>query len=143
MIIGIGTDLCDIRRIEKTIEKFGARFIDRVFTQTEQAYCEPKSARASAYAKRFAAKEAVAKAISAARTGHLGWRDVEVMNDPSGRPVIHLHGSAQARLMGLTPANMSGFVHISLTDDYPYAQAFAICEAIPNDSQHQQGKKIT
>jgi len=135
LILGIGTDLCDIRRIDKTIEKFGERFIARVFTKGERAYCDPKSARSSAYAKRFAAKEAVAKAISGENTGHLRWRDVEVLNDPSGRPVIKLHAQAQSRLKSLVPDGMSGHVHISLTDDYPYAQAFAICEARPNELQ--------
>lgn len=135
MILGIGTDICDIRRISKTIEKFGNRFIFRVFTERECAYCDPKSARASAYAKRFAAKEAVAKAISGAKTGHLRWRDVEVLNDPSGRPIVKLHGEAKARLHNLTPKGMLGHVHLSLTDDYPYAQAFAICEARTHDSQ--------
>jgi len=135
LILGIGTDLCDIRRIDRTIEKFGERFINRVFTDSERSYCDPKSARSSAYAKRFAAKEAVAKAISGVKTGHLRWRDVEVINDPSGRPVIKLHAHAQQRLRSLTPRGMKGHIHLSLTDDYPYAQAFAICEAIPHDSQ--------
>ncbi|WP_371398277.1 holo-ACP synthase [Fretibacter rubidus] len=129
MIIGIGTDLCDIRRIEKNIERHGARFIDRVFTTGEQAYCEPKSGKASYYAKRFAAKEAVAKALAGPRTGHLTWKDVEVANDPSGRPTIRLHRGATDRLKSLTPVGQLARLHISLTDDYPYAQAFAICEA--------------
>lgn len=142
MIIGIGTDLCDIRRIENTIEKFGMRFIDRVFTKKEQNYCGPISASTSAYAKRFAAKEAVAKAISGANTGHLRWRDVEVINNPSGRPTIRLHGAARTRLKSIIPESMTGLIHISLTDDYPYAQAFAICEALPDDSSHKlEGKK--
>lgn len=129
MIIGIGTDLCDIRRIEKTIEKHGARFTRRVFTEAERAYCEPKSGKASYYAKRFAAKEAVAKAISGANTGHLRWQDVEVGKDPSGRPTIILHAEAQDRLDRLLPKGHIGALHISLTDDYPYAQAFVVCEA--------------
>lgn len=130
MIIGIGTDLCDIRRIERTIEKFGDRFLNRVFTQDERAYCDTKSASGSAYAKRFTAKEAAAKAMSGAKTGHLRWRDVEIINDPSGRPVITLHAQAKARLESLTPKGMTAHIHLSLTDDYPYAQAFVICEAI-------------
>lgn len=135
MIVGIGTDLCDIRRIEKTIEKFGERFTARVFTKAERAYCEPLSARASAYAKRWAAKEAVAKAISTSQSGHLQWRDVEVLKEPSGRPIIKLHGSAKSRLKDILPSGTSGQIHISLTDDYPYAQAFAICEALTDDSR--------
>lgn len=129
MIVGIGTDLCDIRRIEKTIEKFGQRFITRVFTEVEQEYCNQKSARSSAYAKRFAAKEAAAKALSGKATGHLKWRDVEVVNDPSGRPRFVLYGSAKSRLKSLTPQGQASQLHLSLSDDYPYAQAYVICEA--------------
>lgn len=106
-----------------------------MFTITERHYCDLVSARASAYAKRFAAKEAVAKAISGSNTGHLKWRDVEVLKEASGRPTINLHGLAITRLKSLMPDGMTGRVHISLTDDYPYAQAFAICEALPRDSQ--------
>jgi len=131
LIIGIGTDLCDIRRIESTIGKFGERFIERIFTKKERAYCDSKSARASAYAKRFAAKEAAAKALSGPKTGHLRWRDVEVTNDISGRPVITVHKQAAERLESLTPSGMSAHIHLSLTDDYPYAQAFVICEVRP------------
>ena len=135
MIIGIGTDLCDIRRIEKSMDKYGARFVNRIFTAGEQAYCEPKSGKASYYAKRFAAKEAAAKALAGAKTGHLTWKDVEVSNDPSGRPVIKLHRGASDRLSAMTPSGHKGHIHISLTDDYPYAQAFAICEAIPSGAK--------
>lgn len=135
MIVGIGTDLCDIRRIETVIDKFGDRFLNRVFTAKERAYCDPKSAPAASYAKRFAAKEAVAKALSGAKTGHLRWRDVEVSNDPSGRPVITLHAQAKQRLENLTPQGMSAHIHLSLTDDYPYAQAFVISEAHQDDSR--------
>ncbi len=131
MILGIGTDLCDIRRIESTIDKFGERFVERVFTTAERAYCYLKSSRTSAYAKRFAAKEAAAKALSAADTGHLRWRDVEVSNDPSGRPVLTLHGLAKRRVENLTPEGMTAHIHLSLTDDYPYAQAFVVYEALP------------
>lgn len=129
MIIGIGTDMCDIRRIERTIDKFDKRFIDRIFTETEKAYCDPKAGKAAFYAKRFAAKEAVAKALSSRNSAHLRWKDVEVANDPSGRPVITLYRGAASRLTELTPKGYTGHVHISLTDEYPYAQAFAICEA--------------
>lgn len=134
MIIGIGTDLCDIRRIEKSIEKFGPRFLNRVFTRGEQNYCEPKSSKAAYYAKRFAAKEAVAKALSGERTGHLRWKDVEVANNPSGCPIILLHKTAKERLSELLPVGHNGNMYISLTDDYPYAQAFAICEAYKTES---------
>jgi len=131
MILGIGTDLCDIRRIEKSLEKFGGKFSTRLFTKSERAYCEPKSGKASYYAKRFAAKEAVAKAMSGENTGHLKWQDVEISNNPSGRPVVILRGDAKRRLESLTPDGYRGHIHISLTDDYPYAQAYAICEALP------------
>lgn len=137
MILGIGTDLCDIRRIEATIDKFGERFIDRIFTERERSYCDSKSARGSAYAKRFAAKEATAKALSGTNTGHLRWRDVEVINDPSGRPVVILQNQAVLRLENLTPEGLTAHIHLSLTDDYPYAQAFVICEAYPKSAPNE------
>ncbi len=129
MIIGIGTDMCDIRRIENSIEKFGERFINKIFTEKEQAYCDAKSGRAAYYAKRFAAKEAVAKALAREETGALSWKDVEVRNDPSGRPTIHLYRQAKERLESHLPKGLEAITHISLTDDYPYAMAFAIIEA--------------
>jgi len=130
MIIGIGTDLCDIRRIEESIEKFGDRFKRRIFTQRERNYCESKSGSGAYYAKRFAAKEAVAKALAGPRTKSLSWQDVEVLNDPSGRPSVVLHRGALERMQSRLPGGMVGRVFLSLTDDYPYAQAFAILEAI-------------
>ena len=138
MILGIGTDLCDIRRIEAAFAKFDERFIQRIFTGRERRYCDPKSARASAYAKRFAAKEAAAKALAGENTGHLRWRDVEVHNDPSGRPVITLHNQAAQRLESLTPVGLRAHIHLSLTDDYPYAQAFVICEAHPRTAPKEK-----
>ena len=129
MIMGIGTDLCDIRRIEKSIEKFGERFKVKIFTQGERDYCDSKSGSASYYAKRFAAKEAVAKALAGPKTGALSWQDVEVVKDPSGRPAIKLHRGAAKRMTDRLPNGLSGKIHLSLTDDYPYAQAFAILEA--------------
>ncbi len=129
MIVGIGTDLCDIRRIERSLDKFGARFIDRIFTQTEKDYCAPKSGKAAYFAKRFAAKEAIAKALSGPQTGHLKWTDVEVKNDASGRPTVRLYRAAVKRLKDLTPEGYQAHVHLSLTDEYPYAQAFAVVEA--------------
>ncbi|MBC6403575.1 MAG: holo-ACP synthase [Hyphomonadaceae bacterium] len=125
MITGIGTDFCDIRRIEKNIENFGDRFLDKVFTLPEREYCDGKTGRASCYAKRFAAKEAVAKALARPGTGGLGWHEVEVLNDPSGRPRVILSGKARDRL----PDHKDFKVHLSLTDDYPYAQAFSVIEA--------------
>lgn len=132
MILGIGTDLCDIRRIESSIEKFGDRFLDKIFTPAERKYSETKSGPAGYYAKRFAAKEAVAKALARADTGALSWQDVEVVNDPSGRPRVKLYGGAKARLSETVPSGHSAQVHLSLSDDYPYAQAYVIVEALPD-----------
>jgi len=135
MIIGIGTDICDIRRIEAIIERHGQRFLDRTFTDAEQAYCETKARPAMSYAKRFAAKEAVAKSLSGANTGSLSWTSVEVRNDPSGRPMALLTSDAKARADLLCPENHNLDVHLSLSDDYPYATAFAIAEATPVATQ--------
>jgi len=129
MILGIGTDICDINRIEKSIDKFGQRFIEKTFTEHEQGYCEAKSGKASYYAKRFAAKEAVAKALATSSSGALSWQDVEVKNDPSGRPQAILHRGALERLSAKTPDGHIAKVHLSLSDDYPYAVAYAIIEA--------------
>jgi len=129
MIIGIGTDICNITRIEGTLEKFGNRFLDRTFTEHERLYCEGRSVKAAYYAKRFAAKEAVAKALAKSDTGSLSWRDVEVRNDPSGRPRIVLYNGALDRFHTHIPDGYKGNIQISLSDDYPYAVAFAIIEA--------------
>lgn len=131
MIIGIGTDICDIRRIEEIIERHGQRFLDKTFTKTEQAYCKTKARPAMGYAKRFAAKEAVAKAISGANTGSLSWTSVDVRNDPSGRPQAILTSDAKVRADLLCPENHNLNIHLSLSDDYPYATAFAIAEVNP------------
>lgn len=135
MIIGIGTDICDIRRIEQSIEKFGDRFLEKTFTVLERDYCEAQARPAMSYAKRFAAKEAVAKALAYETTGALPWTSVEVINDPSGRPTITLSGKALERLEARVPDAHTGHVHISLSDEYPYATAFAIAEALPNVTQ--------
>ncbi len=132
MIIGIGTDICDIRRIEQSIEKFGKRFLNKTFTPAEQAYCESKARPAMSYAKRFAAKEAVAKALAGPETGALSWTSVEVQNDPSGRPIVKLTKDAATRLDELCPQYHAWYIHLSLSDDYPYATAFAIAEANPD-----------
>lgn len=130
MIVGIGTDICDINRIAQTIEKFGQKFKQKTFTECEQQYCESKAVPANAYAKRFAAKEAVAKALAGEDTGSLSWLDVEVINRKSGRPDIKLHRMAAQRLSDRLPEGFDGKVHLSLSDDPPYAQAFAIVEAV-------------
>ena len=131
MIIGIGTDICDIRRIEQSIEKYGERFLNKTFTEGEQAYCDCKARPAMSYAKRFAAKEAVAKALASDETGALSWTSVEVQNDPSGRPTVVLYKDAKARSVLRCPEGYGINIHLSLSDDYPYATAFAIAEAIP------------
>ena len=129
MILGIGTDIADIRRFEQSINKFGDRFLRRIFTEHERAYADSKSGRAAYYAKRFAAKEAVAKALAGETTGSLSWKEVSVENDPSGRPRAVLTGKAHERLIKALPKGHTGKVHLSLSDDYPYAQAFAVVEA--------------
>jgi len=132
MILGIGTDICDIRRIEQSIEKYGERFLAKTFTPLERDYCDTKARPAMSYAKRFAAKEAVAKALAGSETGSLPWHSVEVQNDPSGRPIVALSGKAEERLNLHLPEGQKGHIHLSLSDDYPYATAFAIAEAVPS-----------
>ena len=136
MIIGIGSDLSDIRRIEKTLERFGERFIKRAFTTLERDRSERKvnaqGGRAASYAKRFAAKEACAKALGTGvpRRG-VHWADMGVVNLRSGKPTMALTGGAALRLAEITPEGMVPVIHLSLTDDHPYAQAFVIIEALP------------
>jgi len=131
VILGIGTDICDIRRIEQSIEKHGERFLKKIFTQHEQDYCKDKARPAMSYAKRFAAKEAVAKALAGAETSSLPWQSVEVQNDTSGRPIAVLTGDALERLKSRVVSGYVGKIHLSLSDDFPYATAFAIAECIP------------
>jgi holo-[acyl-carrier protein] synthase len=131
MIVGIGSDLIDIRRIERSLERFGQRFIDRVFTPVERARSERRKERAASYAKRFAAKEACAKALGTGLARGVFWRDMGVVNLPGGRPTMHLTGGAAARLAALTPAGHRAFIHVTITDDFPLAQAFVIIEARP------------
>lgn len=130
MIIGIGNDLCDISRIERSLSRFGERFKNRIFTQAEQAYADSKANPAASYAKRFAAKEALAKALSTASTGDLNWQDVHITNGASGKPAIELHGAALTRLHDMTPKGYEARIHLSLTDELPYAQAFVVIDAI-------------
>ena len=131
MILGIGNDLIDIRRIEKTIERFGDRFLARVFTETERQKSDRRQERAASYAKRFAAKEACAKALGTGLRQGVAWRDMGVVNLPSGRPTLRLTGGAQAALDRLMPAGHVGEIHLTITDDYPLAQAIVIISAIP------------
>jgi holo-[acyl-carrier protein] synthase len=131
MIIGIGSDLCDIRRIEKSLERFGERFTNKVFTDIERARSERKPDRASSYAKRFAAKEACSKALGTGLKRGVHLAGMGVINLPSGKPTMALTGGAAAQLASMVPAGMRPVVHLSLTDDHPYAQAFVIIEALP------------
>lgn len=130
MIIGLGNDLVDIRRIEDSLERFGGRFVAKVFTEAERATADRRAgrARAGAYAKRFAAKEALVKALG--KQG-VGWRDIEVTNDAEGRPRLSLSGGAAALLARRIPPGMSARLHLTLADDYPLAQAVVIVEAVP------------
>ena len=133
MIVGLGSDLADIRRIEQTLERFGERFLDRIFTDVERARSERKADRAASYAKRFAAKEACAKALGTGIRGGVFWRDMGVVNARSGRPTMALTGGAAKRLALLMPPGFTPNVHLSLTDDHPYAQAFVVIEALGQD----------
>ena len=131
MIVGIGSDLSDIRRIQGSLDRFGERFVQRVFTEVERARSERKGDRAASYAKRFAAKEACSKALGTGMKRGVFWRDMGVVNLPSGQPTMRLTGGAEKRLREIIPAGMEPFIHVSLTDDHPYAQAFVVIEARP------------
>ena len=138
MIIGLGSDLSDIRRVQDTLDRFGARFTQRIFTEIERARSERKPDAASSYAKRFAAKEACAKALGTGMRRGVFWRDMGVVNLRSGQPTMALTGGALERLKEMTPAGMKAVIHLSLTDDHPYAQAFVIIEALPADAVQGQ-----
>ena len=132
MILGIGTDLANIERIEATIARFGDRFKDRVFTETEQKKAESRArAVAATYAKRWAAKEACSKALGTGLRMGISWKDMAVTNLRSGQPVMHLTGWAAERLRDMTPAGHEATIHVTLTDDHPWAQAFVVIEARP------------
>lgn len=129
MILGIGSDLCDIRRIEQTLAKFGDRFVARCFTRIEVAKSERRKERAASYAKRFAAKEACAKALGTGLNKGVFWRDMGVVNLVSGAPTMQLTGGAAERLAAITPQGRVAHIHLTITDEYPLAQAFVIIEA--------------
>ena len=131
MILGVGNDLCDIRRIEKSLERFGERFIQRVFTETEQKRSEGRATRAASYAKRFAAKEACSKALGTGFRRGVFMRDMGVVNVRGGKPTLALTGGALARLQELTPPGMTAQIDLTLTDEYPLAQAIVIISAVP------------
>lgn len=130
MILGIGSDIIDIRRIEETLARFGDRFIHRIYTEKERARAERRpNQRADTYAKRFAAKEACSKALGTGLKRGVFWRDMGVSNLPSGQPTMVLTGGAAQRLAAITPQGMTAHIHVSLTDDYPLAVAFVIISA--------------
>ena len=131
MIIGLGNDLCDISRIEKTIARHGDRFLDRVFTPIERAKSDKRANRAASYAKRFAAKEACAKALGTGLNAGVYWRDMGVINLPSGKPTLALTGGALARLAAITPPGHTAQIDLTITDEYPLAQAIVIISANP------------
>jgi holo-[acyl-carrier protein] synthase len=131
MIIGLGSDLIDIRRIERTLAEHGERFIRRIFTDVEKAKSDRRAQRAASYAKRFAAKEACAKALGTGLRAGVFWRDMGVVNLRSGEPTMKLTGGAAARLKAITPAGMVAQIKLTITDDYPLAQAMVIIEALP------------
>ena len=131
MIIGIGSDLCDVRRVQASLDRFGDRFVQRLFTGIEQAKANRRPEQASTYAKRFAAKEACAKALGTGMRRGVFWKDMGVVNMPSGRPTLSLTGGAADRLAEMTPEGCEVVIHLSLTDDHPYAQAFVVIEALP------------
>lgn len=130
MIIGIGSDLIDIRRIEKSLDRFGSRFTERLFTEVEQEKSERRANRAASYAKRFAAKEACAKALGTGLANGVGWRDMGVENLWGGNPTLRLTDGAAARLAALTPEGMQAQIDLTISDDYPIAQAFVVISAI-------------
>ena len=132
MILGIGTDLVDIRRIAKVLDRHGERFIERIFTEVERRRAERRPVtRIATYAKRFAAKEACAKALGTGLRGGVFWRDMGVVNLPSGQPTMALTGGAAARLAAIMPAAHRAHIHVAITDEPTYAQAFVVIEAVP------------
>src|ERR1700676_5076904 len=131
MILGIGSDLIDIGRLEKTIARFGDRFLDRIFTGDERRRSDRRANRAASYAKRYAAKEACSKALGTGFRAGVFWRDLGVVNLPSGRPSMVLTGGALARLMALTPPGMVARIDLTITDEPPLAQALVIISALP------------
>ena len=134
MILGIGSDLIDIRRVEQSIEKFGERFLSRIFTELERVKSDKRKARAASYAKRFAAKEACSKALGTGLNRGVYWRDMGVENLPGGKPTMRLTNGALKRLQEITPPGMVAQIDLTITDDFPLAQAFVIISANPDPS---------
>jgi holo-[acyl-carrier protein] synthase len=131
MILGIGNDVIDIRRVEKSIERWGERFLGRIFTEVERAKSDRRAQRAASYAKRFAAKEACAKALGTGLNAGVFWRDMGVVNLPSGKPTLNLTGGALKRLQAITPPGMVVQIDLTITDDFPQAQAIVVISANP------------
>ncbi|MDG1376624.1 MAG: holo-ACP synthase [Yoonia sp.] len=134
MILGIGTDLANIDRIAGTLDRFGDRFRNRVFTEIEQSKAERRKDVAGTYAKRWAAKEACSKALGTGLAMGISWKDMSVTNLRSGQPTMHVTGWAKEQLNKMTPAGHRAVIHVTLTDDYPWAQAFVLIEAVPIDA---------
>jgi holo-[acyl-carrier protein] synthase len=138
MILGIGNDIIDIRRIEATLARFGDRFLDRVFTDVERTKSDARAGRAASYAKRFAAKEACAKALGTGLRRGVYWRDMGVINMPSGRPTLTLTGGAAEQLRRMTPRGCEARIDLTLTDDFPLAEAVVIISVLSVRSQRQE-----
>ena len=134
MMIGIGSDIIDIRRIERTLERFGERFTNRCFTELERDRSDRRRWRAASYAKRYAAKEACSKALGTGFRNGVFWRDIGVVNLPMGKPTIVLTGGAQAHLLKMVPKNMSALIELSVTDEPPIAHAIVIIMAVPKEN---------
>jgi len=132
MILGIGSDICDIRRVEATLQRFGERYVQRCFTEIERRKSDRRAERAASYAKRFAAKEACAKALGTGLRAGVFWRDMGVVNLPSGQPTMQLTGGAAERLAALLPPGHHAVIHLTITDEYPLAQALVMIEARAN-----------
>jgi holo-[acyl-carrier protein] synthase len=131
LILGIGTDLANIERIQGTLDRFGDRFKNRVFTEIEQQKAERRRDVAGTYAKRWAAKEACSKALGTGLAMGIAWKDMSVTNLRTGQPVMHVTGWAKERLATMTPEGFEAVIHVTLTDDHPWAQAFVVIEAVP------------
>ncbi|GDX38278.1 holo-[acyl-carrier-protein] synthase [Methylocystaceae bacterium] len=131
MIVGFGNDLCDIRRIERALSRYDKRFTHRLFTDVERKKSDLRAGRAASYAKRFAAKEACAKALGTGISDGVFWKDMGVVNLTSGRPTIALTGRAAQKLQEMTPVGMKTVIHLTLTDEFPFAQAQVLIEAVP------------
>ena len=142
MILGIGNDIIDIRRVERTLERFGDRFVQRIFTEVEQAKSDRRRLRAASYAKRYAAKEACSKALGTGLRKGVFWRDMGVVNLPGGKPTLALTGGAKKQLDSMVPAGMTTAIHLTITDDFPHAQAIVVIEAMPSPSGNTEGNAV-